>query len=1053
MRWIVDLAVNRARLTISILIFLLLAGALSYISIPKEAEPDVNIPIIYVSMSQRGISPEDAERLLLRPMETALSTVENVDTMNSSAYEGGGFVLLEFDAGFDADAALADVRSKVDSAKPDLPPDADEPSVTEVNISLFPVVSIALAGEVSERTLGRIARDAQDRIEQVPGVLTASLQGVRDEVVEIIAEPMLLKSLGVSLDQFAVAAAQGNSLVAAGALEGPQGRFAVKVPALIETPEDVLNIPVAASNAAAITLGDVASILPTFKDASSVTRVDGQPAVVIEVSKRAGANLIDTVEGVKQVVEEMKAEWPETLTVTIIGDQSKFIKQMLADLQNSVTTAILLVAVVILFILGGRASIFIGVAVPFAFLVGVLGLDTFGATMNIVVLFSLILAVGMLVDDAIIVSEFAERRMSEGMKPREAYSFAAARMSGPVTAATLTRIAAFLPLLFWPGIVGEFMKFLPITLIATLSASLVAALIFTPTLGALIGKPHEVQHDALPSDGLYMRTVRLAVRHPVITLLLAFGLLIAVPTYYGRVGAGVEFFPEVEPDTGLVLVHARGNLSTAEKDRLVRQVEARILPMEELSIIYARSGDMGQGGSQEITEDVIGRIQFEFIDWQERRKASTIMNEVRDLTADIPGIKVEVTSPSAGPPTGKPIQVQLSSPFAEALDDAARQVAAELAKYPEIRDLDDGLPMPGIDWRLEIDKAEAAKYGIGVGSVGSVVQLVTNGMKITDYRPASTDKPVDLILRVPEDRRTLDQIDDLEIQTAAGSVPIGNFVERVPSRRVGLINRVDSRRVVTVTANVAEGVQTATVQQAITEQLEATNNFGGLVTWKLTGEDEERAAAEAFLVNAFGAAIFLIFAVLLAQFNKLSSVALILSAVLLSTIGVFIGLIVMGQPFGVVMTGIGVIALAGIVTNNNIVLIDTYDRLRREGVPVEEAVLRTSRERARPVLLTAVTAILGVLPIAFGLNIDFLTREVTFGAPSTQWWSQLSTAIVFGLGFATVLTLIVTPASLAGLAKLRVLWDRITRRGKPAGGGGAPAFARSTDETDAPSTG
>jgi multidrug efflux pump len=1049
MRRIVDVAIGHARLTIALLIFLLAVGASSYISIPKEAEPDVNIPIIYVQMSQRGISPEDAERLLLRPMETALKTVTSVKEMRSAAFEGGGYVLLEFDAGFDADVALADVRAKVDDANPELPVDADEPSVHEVNLSLFPVISIALSGDVSERALGRIANDAQDRIEQVPGVLSANLQGTRDEVVEVIAEPMLLKSYGVSLGSFAIAAAQGNSLVAAGALEGPQGRFAVKVPALIETPEDVLSIPVAASNAAAVTLGDVARILPTFKDETSVTRVDGRPSVVLEVSKRTGANLIDTVDGVKEAVAELEAGWPDTLQVQYIGDQSKFIRQMLNDLQNSVATALLLVAIVILFTLGVRASIFIGIAVPFSFLTGILLLSLFGATMNIVVLFSLILAVGMLVDDAIIVSEFAERRMGEGMKPREAYAFAATRMAGPVTAATLTRVAAFLPLLFWPGIVGEFMKFLPITLIATLSASLVAALVFTPTLGALIGKPHTVVHDAKPRDGLYMKTVRLAVHHPGITLLLALALLIGVPYTYGQVGKGVEFFPNVEPDAGIVLVHARGNLSLAEKDRLVREVETRILDMDELSTVYARSGDMGQG-SDDVTEDVIGRIQYEFVDWQERRPATVIMDEVRDLTADIPGIKVEVTAPSGGPPTGKPIQIRLSSAYPEALTEAARGVAAELAKHPEIRDLDDGLPMPGIDWRLEVDKAEAAKYGIGVGSVGSVVQLVTNGMKITDYRPPDTDKPVDIILRVPEDRRTLNQIDDLQVQTSAGSVPIGNFVERIPARSVGLIHRFDGKRVVTVTANVAEGVQTAAVQMEVTKQLENTD-FGGLVTWRLTGEDEERASAEAFLMNAFGVALFLIFAVLLAQFNKLSSVGLVLSAVILSTIGVFIGLIVMGQPFGIVMTGIGIIALAGIVTNNNIVLIDTYDRLRREGVPVEEAILRTSRERARPVLLTAVTAVLGVLPIAFGLNVDFLTREVTFGAPSTQWWIQLSTAIVFGLSFATVLTLVVTPASLSALAKLRSAWDsligRIRRRG---GGSGASAHARGPgDDTQA----
>jgi multidrug efflux pump len=1053
MRRIVDFAVSHARLTLAILVFLLAAGALAYISIPKEANPDVTIPIIYVQLSARGISPEDAERLLVRPMETALKSIGNVKQMRASGFEGGGFVLLEFDAGFSSDVALADVRAKVDDAKRDLPADADEPGVHEVNLSLFPVIIVTLAGDLSERTLGTLSRQAQDAIEQVPGVLSATLQGTRDEVVEIIAEPMLLKSYGVSLDQFAFAASAGNSLVAAGALEGPQGRFAVKVPALIETPEDVLNIPVAASNAAAVTLGDVASIRPTFKDATSITRVNGRPAVAIEVSKRAGANLIDTVDGVKTAIANLQKGWPQSVQVEFLQDQSKFIKDMLTDLQNSVITAVLLVVVIILFFLGGRASIFIGIAIPFSFLVGVLGLSMAGLTVNIVVLFSLILAVGMLVDDAIIVSEFAERRMSEGMKPREAYAFAASRMSGPVIAATLTRIAAFSPLLFWPGIVGQFMGYLPLTLIATLSASLVAALIFTPTLGALVGKPHEVVHDAAPRDGPYLKTVRLAVRHPGITIILSIALLVGVPILYGKIGKGVEFFPNVEPDVGVVLVHARGNISLAEKDQLVRAVEAKILDMPELSSVYARSGAAGQGGgSSDVTEDVIGQIQFEFVDWKKRRQGGAIMDDIRARASSIPGIKVEVTAPNAGPPTGKPIQIQLASDNPDALRQAVLSVAGELAKRTEILDLDNGLPMPGIDWRLEIDKAEAAKFGIGVGSVGSVVQLVTNGLKITDYRPQSSDKPVDIILRVPEDRRTLNQIDDLQVQTAAGSVPIGNFIKRVPAQRTGIINRIDGKRVITVSANVAEGVQTAVVQEEITKGLDArAAEFArGGITWKLAGEDEERDQASAFLGKAFGAAIFLIFAVLLAQFNKLSSVFLVLFAIILSTIGVFIGLMIMGQAFGIVMTGVGIIALAGIVTNNNIVLIDTYDRLRHEGVPVEEAIIRTCRERARPVLLTAGAAILGVLPIAFGVNVNFVAREITVGAPAAQWWIQLSTAIVFGLGFATILTLVVTPAQLAFLAKMKgwLVWWRERRQRRKAlkAGGGAPAHARTADD-------
>jgi multidrug efflux pump len=1020
-------AIEHARLTLATLMFLLVAGLVAYISIPKEAEPDVKVPIIYVQLTQRGISPEDSERLLLRPVETQLKSVGNVKEMRATAYEGGGYVLLEFEAGFNSDAALADVRAKVDQAKHDLPKDADEPSVQEVNLSLYPVLVVTLAGEVPERTLLHIARNAKNAIEQAPGVLKAELRGTRDEAVEITAEPMLMKSYGISLDQLISVTQASNSLIAAGALEGASGRFAVKVPGLIERPQDVLKIPVASTAGATVMLGDVATVRPTFKDATSVTRVDGRNAMTIEVSKRTGANLIETVDGVKKVVAQLEKTWPEGIKVGYTQDKSKLIRQMLADLQNSVATGVLLVTVIILFALGFRASLFIGIAIPASFLAGVLGLHLAGLTVNIVVLFSLILAVGMLVDDAIIVSEYAERRMSEGMPPKQAYQAAATRMAGPVIAATLTRVAAFSPLLFWPGVVGQFMKYMPITLIATLSASLAVALFFTPTLGALLGKAAPVPHDERASErGLYMRTVKLALHHPGSTLGLAVLLLVAVIAAYGKFGHGVEFFPAVEPDYGQVIVHARGNLSLDEKDAAIRQVEKSVLGTPGLKTVYTRVGEQPRGSS-EITEDTIGVIQFEFADWQTREPAHAIMDKIRQETVHIPGIMVEVTAPRAGPPTGKPIQVQISSIDPDKLPQAARKVANVLSQMPAIRDLDDGLPLPGIDWRMEVDKAEAAKYGANINSVGNAVQLVTNGVKVTEYRPSDTDKAVDIIVRFPSDRRSLNQMDELRVQTQAGYVPIGNFVKRVPAQRVGYINRVNAQRVMTVSSNVADGVQSAVVQKEIAEKL-AQADLGDGVTFKLKGEDEEREKAGAFLGKAFGTAIFLIFAVLLAQFNRFVSVGLVLTAVLLSTIGVLLGLMIMGQAFGVVMTGIGIIANAGVIVNNNIVLIDTYDRLRREGQGAYDAIIETCRERARPVVLTAVTAILGVLPIAFGINLDFISREITHGAPATQWWISLSTAIVFGLGFATVLTLIVTPAALMGIANVAALRDRWRER-------------------------
>src|SRR5436190_178434 len=790
----IDYAIGHARLTIAVLLFLLGAGLVAYVTIPKEAEPDVRIPIIYVQLSQRGISPEDAERLLLRPVETQLKSVGNVKEMRSTAFEGGGFVLLEFEAGFDSKSALADVRAKVDQAKHDLPREVDEPQVQEVNLSLYPVLVVGLSGDVPERTLLRIARAAKNAIEQAPGVLSAELRGARDEAVEIILNPMLLASYGLSLDQLGSITQSFSTLIAAGALEGETGRFAVKVPSLFEKPQDILNIPIVASPGASVTLRDIAQVKPTFKDATSVTRVNGRPAMTIEVSKRTGANLIETVDAVKYVVERLQKTWPEAVHVTFTQDKSKVIRQMLGDLQNSVLTGVLLVAIIILFALGFRASLFIGIAIPASFLAGVLGLQLAGLTVNIVVLFSLILAVGMLVDDAIIVSEFAERRMAEGMPPREAYSLAAKRMSGPVIAATATRVA--------------------------------------------------------------------------------------VQVGYAKFGSGVEFFPAVEPDYGQVIVHARGNLALDEKNRFLAEAEKRVLEAKGLKTVYTRVGEQPKG-SNELSEDTIGVIQFEFSDWRTRPPAHQIMDGIRKATAEIPGVLVEVTAPRAGPPTGKPIQVQIGGLDPELLPAAAKKVAAMLARHPDIQDLDDGLPLPGIDWKVHVDQAEAAKFAANPAIVGSALQLVTNGIKATEYRPAGSDKAVDILVRFPEDRRSLDQMDELRVQTPSGSVPISNFVERVAAPRVGFINRVAGNRVMTVSANVAQGVQTAKIQEEIAKEL-STTDLGAGVTWRLKGEDEERAKAGAFLMKAFGTAIFLIIAFLLAQINRLTSVGLVLTAVILS---------------------------------------------------------------------------------------------------------------------------------------------------------------------------
>jgi len=1038
MNAIIDAAIHRSRTVISALVLILVAGFTAYMDIAKEADPDINIPIIYVSMTHEGISPEDAERLLVRPMELELRGIEGVKEMNSTASEGYASVLMEFDAGFDVKTALDDVREKVDIAKKNLPSETDDPTVNEVNVGLFPVLIVTLSGDLPVRALIRFAKDLQDKIEGLPGVLAADIGGDREEVLEVIIDPVKLESYQISNEQLIRAVQLNNKLVAAGAMDTGKGRFSIKVPGLFETAKDVYSIPLKVNGDAVVTLGDVTTIRRTFKDADSYARLNGKPAVVLEIKKRLGKNIIETIENIKTVVAEEQQIWPEGLQVTFSQDKSKDIRSMLKDLQNNIMSAIILVMVVIISALGVRTAGLVGLSIPGSFLIGILYLYLFGFTINIVVLFGLILAVGMLVDGAIVVTEFADRKMAEGFDKVEAYSMAAKRMAWPIIASTATTLAVFMPLLFWPGVVGEFMKFLPLTLITTLTGSLLMALIFVPTLGSVFGKPGTVSSKTLAAlaaaetgdvrqvggaTGIYVRSLGFCLRHPGKVVLFAVISLISVQVYYAKHGNGVEFFPEVEPDMALVYVHARGNMSTLEKDQLVKAVEKEVLKLDDFSSIYSKTGNNSRG--QDVSEDVIGILQMEFKDWQERRPAKVVFEDIRKMTKHIAGISVETRQPEAGPPTGKDIQIELTSRFPE-------KIAPEIAKIrqyldtnvADLIDLEDSRAIPGIDWEIIVDRAQAGRYGADVATVGKTIQLVTNGIKAHEYRPVEVDDEVEIRIRYPESYRSLEQLDNLRISTKMGMIPISNFATRSPKQKVGTIKRVDSKRTMTVQANVAAGVLVDEKVKEIETWLKTEANLDPAVTYTFKGEDEEQKKAQAFLGKAFGVALFMMAIILVTQFNSFYHAFLILSAVIMSTIGVFIGLILTGQPFGIVMTGVGVISLAGIVVNNNIVLIDTFAHLRRQGMNAMEAIMRTGAQRLRPVMLTTVTTIFGLLPMALQVNIDFLTREVVTGAPSSQWWVQLSTAVAFGLTFATALTLIVTPCLLMVGANVGNFFER-----------------------------
>ncbi len=1007
MRALISAAMDRSRTTLLTFLFLLLGGMAAYQAIPKESNPDVTIPMIYVSMTLDGISPEDAERLLVRPMEQELRALEGIKEMRSTSAEGHASVMLEFDAGFDPDKALQDVREKVDTARSKLPQEADEPRVHEINVSLFPVLSIGLSGPLSERELITIARRLQDAIEAIPDVLEVEIGGDREDLLEIVVDAQVLESYGIDFDQLAQLVTRNNQLVAAGSLDTGNGRMALKVPGVIENIEDVMSMPVKVDGDTVVTFGDIAMLQRTFKDPTGFARINGEPALVLEVSKRSGANIIETIEQIRTLIDDARPRLPETLEIRYIMDQSEEVRDILSDLLNNVLTAIVLVIIVVIAAMGPRSALLVGLTIPGAFLTGILVIWGMGLTLNIVVLFSLILVAGMLVDGAIVVSELADRNLSDGQTVKQAWVEAASRMAWPVIASTATTLAVFVPLLFWPGVVGEFMKFLPMTVLICLIASLAMALVFLPVLGGVSGGKRS-HHD--PEESRFVQGYRKALatllKRPGLTLLGSLVLIILIYAAYGRFNHGVEFFPSVEPDSAQVQVRARGDLSIRERDAIVREVEQRLQNMPEVKALYARSM---LSTSTQMAPDVIGVLQFQFNDWFTRRTATEILEDFRERTADIPGVELEFRKQEGGPAEGKPVELLVSSMNSGDLDGYVDQIQQQMRAQGGFVDIEDDRSLPGIEWRLKVDREAAARFGTDVLSIGSAVRLVTNGLILATYRPEDVRDEVDIAVRVPNNWRELEQLQRQTINTPRGQVALSEFVTLEPGDKTGTIVRVDGQRTVTIKSDVVPGQRMDELLRTL--QAEMPEPPEG-VTVRFAGENEDQQQAANFLVAAFLVAVGLMLLILVTQFNSLYQTFLILSAIVLSTAGVLLGLLFNGQPFGVVMVGMGIIALAGIVVNNNIILIDTYNQMKQEGKAAYDAALETGCLRFRPVLLTAITTILGLMPMVLGINVDLLSPSLGLGAPSTQWWTQLSSAIAGGLAFATFLTLLLTPALL-----------------------------------------
>ena len=1041
---VINASLDRTRTVLLLFLLVFISGIVSLIGIPKEAQPDISIPYVYVGTGLEGISPEDADRLLVRPLEQELNSLEGLKEVTSTASEGRASITLEFELDINIDDALADVREAVDAAKPNLPAEADDPSVQEINLALFPVINISLAGDVDERVLFRVAEDLQDRLEALPGVLEATLNGKRDEVAEIIIDPALMASYNISHSELFNLVSRNNQLVTAGNLDTGAGRFSFKVPGLIETEEDILNLPVKVDGDTVVHFKDIAVGQRTYKDPVSISRVNGQPSVTLEVKKRVGENVIETIEQAKEVVESVKPYWPEGLTVTFTQDNSIMIKQQLSDLFNSVLTATLLVFVVIVWALGVRSAALVGLAIPSSFLAAILTLSLMGITLNIVVLFALILSVGMLVDGAIVVTEYADRRMAEGADRKSAYREAATRMAWPIIASTATTLAVFMPLLFWPGLPGEFMGFLPKTVLITLTASLIMALIAVPAFGFIFGKPlpvtknQQITMDAIDHGefhkipgmlGVYVRFVgRLLPRAGTVTLVFILAM-VGVIVAMGKNPPDTQFFPEVDADFGSIEVRARGNLSLSERDNLVKQVEEIILAIDNIKTVTTKVNATPANGGR---EDTIGTLMLEFVDWTpERPSTAIILDDAVDAASVIPGIVVETQQAQMGPTTGIDIQLQFFSDDIDDLRDAVDLVVKRIQQDPRIKEVSDNRPLDGLEWRIDVDREAATRFGTDIATVGSSIRMITNGLKIGSYRPDDADDEVEIRARYPFNGRDLDQIDDLTITVRGQQVPISNFIERRAQNKQGDLFRTDGKLTFDIEANVAAGETVSEVIHDLGLELKSMyeqNLIPANVAFRFTGDQQEQAETMAFLGKAFGVAMFVMVIILVTQFNSLMQTLLILSAIVTSTFAVFGFILVSGSTFGVVMSGVGIIALAGIVVNNNIVLIDTYNVIRAQGVEPIEAAMVTCAQRLRPIMLTTITTILGLVPMVMQLTIDMVNRDFSIGAPSSQWWTELSTAIAGGLTFATILTLVLTPCLLMLIERFRAFTGR--RKGK-----------------------
>ena len=1050
---------------------ILVLGTASYLSLPRESFPDVELPYIMVTTVLDGADPTDVEESVTIPLETELDGIEGLKEMRSHSADGISLITLEFAPDVNKESALNRVRDAVDQAKPDLATEADEPTVQEVSVTSFPILIYHLVGSgtIAVSELNDLAEKLEDRFKTIPGVLDVDIFGARAREIVVEVDPRRLHFYDLTLAQVQVILLGTNRNVSAGSAESARNRVVMRVPGEFKSAADIMGLVLGyTATGTPIYLRNVAGVRYDFEDedtrarlysfatpntASSLGRyVPPSRSVSIHIMKRAGENLLDIVKGADEILAD--APVPPDVRVIKGVDHSKNVRQMVGDLENGIGTSLILVVLVILVGLGFRNAILVAAAIPFSLLLSMVILQMFGQTLNMMVLFSLILALGMLVDNAIVIVENIYRHYSMGAPRFKAAYEGTAEVAWPVITSTATTVGAFLPLVFWPGVVGEFMGYLPRTVIIVLLCSLFVALVINPTLAAMVMrlKPGaramvdpESQRPRYWLVRRYQVLLEFVLDRPAWTLCTTAALLVLVLTVYRNFGAGTEFFPPIDPDEVVCSIEPPEGVSLAESDRLSRNLEDRLFgapdsgyehPVPNLRYASVVIGRQSAGGFGESQTGPI-RTQIEFVDRSYRTEPSTttlqtMRRRVEGLdeygnrvTFPLYGADHNIIKPETGPPTGAPVSIDVFGTDLQEMAAVIRDMKRLIAATPgTVKPTDDAeTAQPTLEWR--VDRARAGMVGLDQGTISSILQVAVGGLKTGTFGHGDAEQ--DVMLRLPKEYR-LDttRLRNVTIPVSGGgSVPLASVAAAKLVPGPVMIKHLNKTRVLTAQSEVQPQVRNDSDIRTTFQESAARYTFPPGISYQFGGAAQEEEDARQFLGRAFTIALFTILVVLVLQFNSLAVSGIVLCSVVLSVMGVFLGLLILQAPFGIIMTGIGVISLAGVVVNNAIVLLDAIRRFERQESCTRDAVISAAMVRFRPVLLTAITTILGLVPMALKLNWDFREFHFQHDTSSSQLWQSMALAVIFGLLVATILTLGVVPTLYLAYSRARANWKKL----------------------------